>query len=114
MAIVYVYEKIDATRPPEEFVVRPVRPEQLMMAEYHEFFDYIFATAESMKDRNKRLMLLINKYLLNKGFLQKLMLEPALVDFHSSLLKSILVMTQNIDGLEEERRRVQQILNGKM
>ena len=80
------------------------------------FFGYIFTSDESMKEKNKSVLLYLNENLQNLPFVKCFLSEVATVnnDLHPSLIKSALIMTQSVDGTEQERANLEEILKCKL
>jgi hypothetical protein len=67
-------------------------------------FDYLFTTSDSLKERNKKVFMFIDSNLRadKLTIVQDFINDPAIKDLHVSLLKSALLMTENIEGISAE------------
>lgn len=79
-------------------------------------FEYLFSSNQTMKEKNKYVILFLQHHINknNTKILIKLLSDQALRDCHPSILKSILIMTENVQGLEEYRLKTVQIFQEKM
>ena len=79
-------------------------------------FEYLFTTEDSLKEQNKYLFLFLQSYIQqnNTEILNRLLSDNALSDLHPSLLKSILIMTEHLEDVNNNRESVSQILNAKI
>ena len=80
-------------------------------------FDRIFSSDEKMRSKNKFLLIFLQSLIQTKeiSLLNRFLNDDALNDFHPSLLKSSLIITQNIKGLDSSaRENIQQILDTKI
>src|SRR5688572_18399526 len=67
--------------------------------------EYLFTTPNSMKEQNKYLLLFLQTLIQenNKADLKRFLSDEALAELHPSLLKSILIMIENVSDLEQSR-----------
>jgi hypothetical protein len=79
-------------------------------------FEYLFTTDDSLKLQNKYLILFIQYYIGmdNKEIINRFFLDNAIDDLDVSLLKSALLMTENIPVLEEARLAVASVFERKI
>lgn len=77
-------------------------------------YDHIFSSEDSMKDKNKFLMLYLQHYITadDTNLINRVLSDTAITDLHPSLLKSMLIMTENVNGVNREK--VIQLLADKM
>jgi hypothetical protein len=73
-------------------------------------FEYLFTTEQNLKSQNKYLILFLQHYI-NEDIeiVKKFFLDDAIEDLHISLLKSALLISENIAELEESRARLSSI-----
>lgn len=78
-------------------------------------FEYLFTTEHSLKEQNKYLYLFLQSYIEqnNIELINRLLSDNALNDLHPSLIKSILIMTERIEGVNNTET-VNQILDAKI
>jgi hypothetical protein len=79
-------------------------------------YEYLFTTDQSMKEKNKFLLLFLQGYIQenNVELIKRILSENALKDLHPSLIKSALIMTEHLQGIEASRERAAQIFKEKM
>jgi hypothetical protein len=79
-------------------------------------FEYIFTSPHSMKQKNKYVFLFLDHHIKinNVKLLNRYLSDNALRDCHPSILKSTLIMTENVPGIEESRAKVVHLFNEKM
>lgn len=80
------------------------------------FFESFFTATTSLKDQNKFLFLFLHEYVTqnNTDTINKILSDNAFKDLHPSLLKSALIITENVPGVEQSREKVMSIFNEKM
>lgn len=78
-------------------------------------FEYIFTTEQNLKSQNKYLILFLQNYL-NQDIevVKSFLLDDALEDLHVSLLKSVLIVTENVEELVEIRSKLLKIFSNKL
>jgi hypothetical protein len=79
-------------------------------------FEYLFNTDNSLKDQNKFVFLFLQRQISNNkiDIVHNLFSEKsALSDLHPSLLKSMLIMSENIPALAQSRENVESIYSNK-
>ena len=79
-------------------------------------FEYLFTTEHSLKSQNKYLILFIQHYILDNksATIKRFFLDNAIEDLDASLLKSALLITENIPELSESRLTVSSIFEKKL
>lgn len=79
-------------------------------------FEQIFSTNKMMKEKNKLLIITLHQLIQDKKIeeIRRFLCSDALFDLHPSLLKSSLIITENISELAEPRFKVKDLLNSKL
>ncbi|EKT3958621.1 hypothetical protein AAIP55_002393 [Flavobacterium psychrophilum] len=79
-------------------------------------FEYLFTTEQSLKLQNKYLILFIHHYIQEnkKEIINNFFLDNAIEDLDISLLKSALLITENLPELSESRLIVNSIFEKKI
>jgi hypothetical protein len=79
-------------------------------------FDYLFTVEQTMKEKNKVLLLFLQDHVArnNVNLINRILLDNAFKDLHASLLKSALIMTEHLAGVEKGRQKISSILNDKL
>jgi hypothetical protein len=91
---------------------RPISISQIIDEEYENLFDYIFSS-DNLREKNKKVFLFLDKYYNNKEVIRRFLTDSALNDVDASILKSALVMVNNISGLDKEVKGLEAIYNAK-
>ncbi|MBS1601162.1 MAG: hypothetical protein JST42_00745 [Bacteroidetes bacterium] len=79
-------------------------------------FEYFFTTADSLKEQNKLFFIFLQYAVNNNGheLVQRILSDDALKDIHPSLIKSALIMTEHVPGLEAATKKAHEILLSKL
>lgn len=77
-------------------------------------YEYLFVSTQSLKQKNKYLLKFIHDLIpVNSATIDRFLKDEAIIDLDISLLKSILIMTNNVECLVESRKKVEFIYNEK-
>lgn len=77
-------------------------------------YEYLFVSTQSLKQKNKYLLKFIHDLVqVNSESVNRFLKDDAINDLDISLLKSILIMTNNVELLTESRKKVEMIYNEK-
>ena len=79
-------------------------------------FNSLFTAGSTMKERNMSLLLFLQQKIEenNIQLLKRIFMEGSIKDLHPSLLKSMLIITEHVVGMEEARDKVIEIFDQKM
>nr|WP_315209068.1 hypothetical protein [uncultured Flavobacterium sp.] len=79
-------------------------------------YEYLFSSEDSLKEKNKYLILFLQHHIQNDAIniVNKFLSDCAIRDLHASLLKSSLIMIQNVDELNELYISTEELLNSKL
>ncbi len=79
-------------------------------------YEYLFSSEDTLKEKNKYLILFLQHHIQNNDLdiLNKFLSDCAIKDLHASLLKSSLIMIENVEGLNELYILTEELLNNKL
>lgn len=77
-------------------------------------FEYLFSTEDSLKSRNKFLFLFLAQHIETgkTDVINQFINDDAIIDLHISLLKSTLLMVENLEGVSNNK--IKQIYSSKI
>ena len=79
-------------------------------------YEYLFSSEDSLKDKNKYLFLFLQHHIKenNIDIVGRFLNDSAIKELHPSLLKSALIMTDNVLEVNQFHQIVEEILNQKI
>ncbi len=79
-------------------------------------FEYLFTTSQSLKSQNKYFLLYLQHHISEKNFeiINRVFTDGAMSDLNISLLKSAIIITENIVEVDESRQKISTIFEQKL
>lgn len=77
-------------------------------------YENCFSDSLNMRERNKFIFLFINRNIKRLEIIKAFINDDAFSDLHPSIIKSFLVATQSLNGIEEERAYADNLLSQKL